>query len=924
MKKKFKIYIVTAAAVFMAMGVAPKAAEGRFLGSDTDTTDEISSDLGEEENNNGMPSGSEENNTSEAPFDSEEKENDTVAPELYPLGESFHMSYGEEGYGNEVDGVYYYNESVVFAFEIEEDNFYEEDISIRIDKDGEESEYKDVSWGETEEGRYATSIVLLEEGAYTLHIEYTDRAGNEMIPYTSEMIIIDKTKPELEISYSGAEPKNMLLDEEGYARLYYDSELTVAIRITEKNFDPAMADIKILAEDAAGNTLETAELVAVSEWSSKEEEYVLNLVFGGDAVYTFEFSCTDMARNVSDVKQERFTIDMTPPSALKLSYSPYVSESEVGGVTCLFYDSYATVTVYASDDISGVYGFLYRWTETEGSSAEAEEEQRFISASEVTYSNGGTTASFSVPAEQAGNELEFSGRLYVSAVDKSGNKSSEYTDGKRIVVDNVLPSLSVEIEESVRTEADKSYYNGTAKVLICIEEENFFKEDVRLEVLKDEEDCSLEVVWTVEDKGLNVGAFELYEDGVYTIKVGYADRSLNAASDYISDFIVVDTTISEPRIMVNGEAADGRAFNGELVLELEFEDENFDDYEISFCRTGLETGREDITKKYIIGIETDEKGGRGSFDTFSYDRNTDGIYELELTVYDKAGNSASSKACFTINRFGSVYIYGDYLLSLIENGGAYVQSVDEDLVVFEYNADKLLESSFEIVISKDGRPLREVIYTLSSSVDSGVEGEWHMYKYTISKENFSSDGVYKISVSSSDAAGNNTESSLTEEGEILFRVDGTAPKITSITGLESDIIEASEAVVNFNVYDTIGLASVTVYVNGEIVQEIMDFSKDENNFKGSFVLEESPEQQSIRIVARDKAGNETDTASEDFKLSAAFSFYDRVTVFANTIVEAVAALNENISTPVVAGIFSALAAGFTGFTVFMLRRKRKG
>jgi hypothetical protein len=98
---------------------------------------------------------------------------------------------------------------------------------------------------------------------------------------------------------------------------------------------------------------------------------------------------------------------------------------------------------------------------------------------------------------------------------------------------------------------------------------------------------------------------------------------------------------------------------------------------------------EDVTEKYIgSAVALDGQGGSGSFDTFEKEAGTDGIYTMIVSMTDKAGHSAETTATFTVNRFGSVYVYNDQLIDLIQDGGAYVQpsAIKDDLVITEYNA----------------------------------------------------------------------------------------------------------------------------------------------------------------------------------------------------------------------------------------------
>ena len=284
---------------------------------------------------------------------------------------------------------------------------------------------------------------------------------------------------------------------------------------------------------------------------------------------------------------------------------------------------------------------------------------------------------------------------------------------------------------------------------------------------------------------------------------------------------------------------------------------------------------------------------------------------------DKAGNADSEEIVFTVNRFGSVYVYDEYLMSLIADGGAYVLSVTGDLIITEYNADKLLSDSLKIEITCDGKPLENVIYTVTPEINDTVavgESGWYQYKYIISAENFTSDGVYKISVSSKDATGNTPENNNYEDMGITFRVDSTLAEITSIVGLEEAIINATEVDVKYTVFDTMGIKSIKIYVDGELVDEITDFSADLNNYNGSFVLNEKSSAQSVRIVVEDLSGNITDTDAENF--SSAYEFNKSVTVSTNIFVRWFA--NKPLFWGSIVGV-----TGIAGFLWFFLIGKRK-
>ena len=232
-----------------------------------------------------------------------------------------------------------------------------------------------------------------------------------------------------------------------------------------------------------------------------------------------------------------------------------------------------------------------------------------------------------------------------------------------------------------------------------------------------------------------------------------------------------------------------------------------------------------------------------------------------------------------MNRFGSVYEYSDSLMDLIKNGGTYNRSLDEDLMFTIYNASPIDPNNVSVVITRDGRPV-EAIFTV---VETTADGDgWYSYLVTIDKSSFAEDGVYTVSVTTTDDADNTVENTVdNSDGDILFYVDSTAPQLTSVSGLEERIVNATELEVSYTVYDTIGLASVQVKVDGEIVDTATDFD-DASNYSGKFTIYEKNSEQHVSFVLTDKAGNVTESDAAGFEVP--YTLEKDVTVSTNLFV----------------------------------------
>ncbi len=831
-----------------------------------------------------------------------------------------------------VGSTMYYNKEMTATFTVTEANFYAEDVVVEVSKNGEEFLPVSPAWRNLSADLHIGTCTIAApadhsgDGDYRFRVKYTDRSSNEMTEYISDTITVDTIQPVIHVEYRDQNPVNTLTDTENHARKYFRTTQSATVTVTEHNFDADEVEFRIRAKDSAGRELNADSLNSKSSWSTSGDRHVLTITYPGDANYYFDIDYTDLATNkAADYREDYFTVDKTAPDSLNVSYSTSILDTILEGISFGFYNAPVEVTITADDSAAGVRSFQYDCTRAEGVSlVNTELIGQAIDEAGITYSDSRRTATtqFSIPRGALGGGDQFNGNVAFTATDRAGNESGQLRDDRRIVVDNISPTSTVTYSTPVQTANGIAYYDGPVNATVTVNEANFYAEDVQVSVTRDGGSYPVTPSWSDSSADVHVGTFTLSEDGDYTVAISYTDKSTNQMAAYSSEQLTVDTEIVAPVITVNGEEANGKAFKDDMVPAVSFDDINFESYEIHLTRTRYHEKDVDVTEQFMGGgVSLTENGGSGSFDTFAKEQDVDGIYTMTVTMADKAGHSIDTSATFTVNRFGSVYEYSDYLISLIKEGGAYVQEIEENLFITEYNADRLVEDSLDIEISKDGKPMDEPDYETSQQVNDQVSvgsSGWYQYEYRIDKDNFESDGIYKIAVSSKDATGNAPETANYKDKNILFRVDATPPEIESITGFEEKIINATDVTAKYVVYDTIGLASVKTYVNGKEVETVTDFKEDLNNYDGSFQVSEKDSAQAVRLVVEDLAGNVTDTDSDQFE--SAFAFNRSVTVSTDFFVRFVA--NKMLLWGSAAGVIG--VAGVSALAIIIRRKKRIG
>lgn len=532
--------------------------------------------------------------------------------------------------------------------------------------------------------------------------------------------------------------------------------------------------------------------------------------------------------------------------------------------------------------------------------------------------------------------------------DRAGNKNQPIDYGNSVaptkfVVDKTMPVINVSYDNN--DARNEKYFNAYRTATVTVTEHNFDVNRVTITGTASLDGNAVkfpDASWS-NSGDTHVATIKYDTDADYTFDISMDDMAGNKSNEanYGSsvapkDF-VVDTTIDKP--VISG-VENGNSYKDSVLPKIDFSDINFKDVKVTLLRTRKDEINKDVTSDYI-NVSTNDKGGSfaATEDTFKKIQENDGIYTLSVQITDKAENTSSDEVTFTVNRFGSVYSLGAYLSNDLND--KYVQSIDNDIVITEYNPDRLVEGNLDVVVTRDGSPVEygDGELTISPVVNElakiGSSG-WYQYEYTISKNVFTDDngnpidGIYKVYVGSEDTVGNKSENISYDESSVLFRLDHTAPTIKSVSGLDKKIVNADEQKVSYEVFDAIGIDSIDVYYydgNGTRVDhirstdngstDVTDILSDLTNYTGSFTIGSSTTSEPVRIVIKDLAGNVTDTDSKDFDIDS-IDFNRAITVSTNFFVRWFA--NKIVFGCSIAAII-AVGGGLAFFIAIRKRRK---
>ena len=681
------------------------------------------------------------------------------------------------------DGKDYYDGEFEARFTVTDVNLDPADITVMDNG----TEITGLVWTQDEADPTVWTAVctISGEDEHTLTMTAHDRAKNEMTPYTSpKILVIDQTAPVINVIYGNTDVKNTV---DGIS--YFDREQTATIEITEANFSAENVTLTVTAKDVTGKDIATEDFLAAlhdaQKWSHENGKHTITVRFPVEANYTLSVACTDLAdRKAEDYGPDAFTVDATAPSDLGISYSTSLLDRVLEGVTFGYYNAPVTVTVTADDTVSGVHGILYSYAKALNvSGVNAELLNDAISAARIRRNGYTFTATFTIPKAVLTAANQFNGTVSFTATDRSGNAAS-YTDGRRTVVDTIRPTVEVTLTDPARKDGTTAYYAGTAGVTARVNEANFYAEDVVFEVTRNGAAYPVSANWTNNSADLHTGTFSLTQEGEYVVKMRYTDRSGNVMEDYVSDTLIVDTTV--PELTVTGVDADSANKDTPFGFVITAKDAHLDPDTLTVTLTAVVRDENGKYATKTVKLDPAEVVKAGEEYRITVKNLTeDAVYSLTCTVADRSGNVQKTfalhdgkeheKISFSVNRNGSTFSVDENTAALLEQ--YYTYDVRNDVVIFETNVDPVENYTVKL----NGKELTEgTDYTTTLTTEPG---KWALRTYTLNKNLFVTEGGYNVVVESTDKT-NTVAYSDVKSLDISFVVDQTAPVLT-VSGLKT-------------------------------------------------------------------------------------------------------------------------------------------
>ena len=437
--------------------------------------------------------------------------------------------------------------------------------------------------------------------------------------------------------------------------------------------------------------------------------------------------------------------------------------------------------------------------------------------------------------------------------DQAGNESNTVKVDE-FTIDKTIPVISVSYDNN--SAVTPGYYNANRTATITIKEHNFNAAEVNSQITAALQGSGISAPgvggWS-NSGDTHTASVTFSDDGDYTFDIDYTDLAGNAAADYTQDSFTVDKTKPEVEFF---DIEDKSANNGVVAPGVKYSD-------VNYLESGVEIkieGAEHESKELTGSRSSIANGESIKMNDFEYTQDNDDVYTMTAVISDKAGNKTEKKIMFSVNRFGSNYSFSDTTKEFLDE--VYSNSA-KDLVITETNVDSLVFNGISYSLDNKTTELKQgTDYTVK---ETGGEGSWKQYTYTIKKENFEKEGRYSVTIDSEDKA-TNTMNNKVKERNINFVIDKTPPTVV-ITGIEESSYRADSRDMSVNVSDNTAVKRLDIMVDGKSVATYSQEDVKEAGGKIVYTLNSSNSKQKVKAVAVDMADNEANSDNHNILIT---------------------------------------------------------
>lgn len=425
--------------------------------------------------------------------------------------------------------------------------------------------------------------------------------------------------------------------------------------------------------------------------------------------------------------------------------------------------------------------------------------------------------------------------LTAASTDLAGNKNlpvtyvGTHTDS--FVIDKTKPVAKISFDNnSVKNE---KYYKADRVATIRVTEKNFKELNVSTNGKKSG--------WSSHGNE-HVMTVTFNEDKEYHLSIAGQDLAGNVLEKQSAKPFIVDKT--NPKID-QVTPSDSSANTGAVTCGYTLTDKYLD--KGSDQLVGEMKGRKfKVNEKQKV-----ENGYKVTYQQIPNAMENDDYYTFVIQAEDKAGNISKKSIHFTVNRYGSVYHLSSYTKSI---NGTYVKDADK-IVLEEINPDQLSDCNLKVVRDNDPIALKNEDASIEKKHD-----KWYKVTYTVNASALKEEGTYRIITSSKDTAKHTSSNDMSKKkASISFGVDTTKPNIL-ISNIEGGKVYAQDGrTATVLVKDNLLLQSAKVYVNDNLIKEYDEKVPE----KIDIPLDQKDEAQSIHVIAKDAAGNESEITMDN-------------------------------------------------------------